>query len=368
MNIGFDLSISRVNQAGTGVYAGKLAEALARRETAGPDAFTFFSVGQQREMSAPKTARSRLATLYRDIVWLHVLLPFQARRSSVDVLHAPAGIAPLHAPCPVVVSILDTVAFRMSSSLPAWQRFYFRMMVPRSERRAAAIVTISEHSKREIVAQFHVPADKVKVAYLAAGDEFRVLPPAATEAVRQRYHLGRFLLSVGTVEPRKNLVRLMEALATLRDSGSCCQLVHAGPAGWMSDDLQPAIDGLGLQDAVRFLGRVPIEDLVALYNAADAFIYPSLYEGFGLPVVEAMACGCPVVTSNTTSLPEVGGQAAILVDPCRPDAIAHAVQRVLTEPDLARRMREYGLAQAARFSWDRCAAETLNAYREAALR
>jgi glycosyltransferase involved in cell wall biosynthesis len=363
MKVGLDVSVAGINQAGTGLYATQLAGALSQLTTT--DRFEFLSVRQRQQMSAPKTLHTRLATLYRDLVWMHLLLPLGARRAGVDLLHMPAGISPVQAPCPVVLTIHDTVAFGMSGTLPSWQRRYFRAFGPRSARRAARIITDSDHSKREIIAQFGVPADRIRVVHLAASPHFRQVPVEQVADARRRYGLERFILCVGTVEPRKNLERLLEAFAVLRRGGCSRQLVHAGPAGWMGTGVARAVQRLGLRDSVRFLGQVPLADLVALYNAADVFVYPSLQEGFGLPVLEAMACGCPVVTSNVSSLPEVAGDAAVLLDPLRSEAIAEAIRSVLADPALSSNLGRRGRVQASRFSWQRCAQETLNVYHEA---
>jgi glycosyltransferase involved in cell wall biosynthesis len=363
MDIGFDLSAASINQAGTGIYTRQLASALVRLHTG--DTFHHFAIRQTRDMSAPKTLRSRLETLCRDLVWMHIKLPSEAKRARVDLLHMPAGIIPLQSPCPVVVTILDAILFKMPEAFPGWQWLYFQALGPRSARHARRILTISEQSKRDIVSQFDVAPEKVVVTYPAAAPEFKLIPKEAVESIREYYDLGRFILSVGTVEPRKNLVRLLEAFAGLRQIGFQYSLIHVGPTGWMERNIFTSISHLGLEGLVRFLGRIPLADLVALYNAASILVYPSLYEGFGLPVLEAMSCGCPVVTSNVSSLPEVAGDAAILVDPYDVNAMMDAIQKIIVEPGCAEGLRQRGFEQAKRFSWERCAQESLQVYHEA---
>ena len=365
MNIGLDISLAAIDQAGTSVYISRLIEALKCLPTS--DKFVYFSVRQHRDMSAKKTVRTRLDTLYRDLVWMHAELPLKARRAGVDALHMPAGISPYWSSTPVLLTILDTILFQMPESFPTWQRHYFQAMGPRSAQHADRILTISEQSKRDIIRQFNVASEKVTVTYLAAGPEFRSLPQENITAVRQLYGLGeRFILTVGGIEPRKNLGRLLEAFAKLRCEGCPYQLVHVGPKGWHQENLTIKIDQLGLQGSVRFLGLLPLEDLVAIYNAASLFVYPSLYEGFGLPILEAMACGCPVVTSNTSSMPEVAGDAAVLVDPYQVDAIATGIAEVLENTSFATELRQRGRLQAQRFSWQQTALETLKVYHEVA--
>lgn len=362
MRIGFDRSIVHINQAGSAIYAGSLFQALAQAVCA-PDVMFPLEVKQRRDMAAPKTVRTRLDTLYRDLVWTHLVLPWQARRAKLSLLHMPANVVPAWSPCPTVVSILDTTIFQSPQNFPAWQRSYARVFTPLSARRAARIITISQQSKRDIVRQFGVPPEKVSVTYLGAAADFKPLPAVEIEAVRRQYGLDRFILTVGSLEPRKNIVRLLQALARLHQAGLRLPLVHAGPPGWLYGDILAEVERLGLKDSVRFLGRVPKSDLARLYNAAAVFAYPSLYEGFGLPVLEAMASGCPVITSSVSSLPEVAGEAAILVDPLEVDQLAGALQAVLDSPEQAGEMRRLGLIQAGLFSWERCAAETYQIYR-----
>ena len=361
MKIALDMSIVQINQAGTGLYAANLLKALQRVDST--NSYCVLAVNQQRNMSGRKSLATRLDTLYRDLLWTHGVLPWRAARTGADLLHVPANVIPVLPPCKTVVTILDAIIFRSPAIFPRWQRTYAHLFVPLSARRAQTILTISEQSKRDIVQYTKVPADKVVVTYLAAGPEFQPVAAAERARVRQTYQLNEFVLTVGALEPRKNLLRLLQAFAQLRAGGYPGLLVHAGPKGWQYEDIMAEIARLDLQDAVRFLGRVPLEDLVGLYNSAQMFVYPSLYEGFGLPVLEAMACGCPVITSNVSSLPEVAGDAAILLDPYNVEELAAAMQQLWTDQGAAERLAQRGLGQAHKFSWERCAQETLAVYR-----
>lgn len=359
--IGIDLSIANINQAGTGIYASSLLNAL--RQIDKEHDYCVFRVRQQRDMSSHKTLHSRLKTIFRDIVWMHGILPWQVSRSKVDLLHMPANVMPLFSSCPTVVTILDTTVLQSSQNFPFWQRNYSRVFIPWTARHASMILTISEHSKQDIVRHLGVVSDKVAVTYLAAVPAFQVISSTVVSEVKLRYNLKLpFALAVGTLEPRKNLVRLLQAFSLLRQNVSSLQLVHAGPRGWLFDDVMQEVERLGLQDSVHFLGRVPLDDLVGLYNAASVFVYPSLYEGFGLPVLEAMSCGCPVITSDISSLPEVTGDAAVLIDPYNVQQLAEAIQRVVEDKNLFVTMRQRGLDRAKLFSWERCAQETLAVY------
>lgn len=362
MKIGFDLSIANINQAGSGIYAHSLADALQRLD--GADEYQIFAVSQQRDMAERKTVRSRMETIYRDIIWTHGLLPWQAQRAKVDILHMPANVIPIFSPCHTVVTILDTTTLQTPQYFTFWYRHYARVFIPLAAQYAAMILTLSEQSKRDIVQQLNVASNKVVVTYPAASPKFRPVSEQEIARVKSQYGLGSFILSVSALEPRKNIRRLLQAFALLRQSGFPFHLVHAGPPGWFFEDILAEANRLGLQDSVRFLGRVPLDDLVRLYNAASVFVYPSLYEGFGLPVLEAMACGCPVVTSSTSSLPEVAGDAGIMVDPYDIQQLADAIQKVLEDQALAQDMRQRGLKRANLFSWQRCAQETAAVYRQ----
>ncbi len=361
IKIGIDLSITRTNQAGTAMYAGRLAEAL-RRIDAEHD-YHIFADETRRQMGQGKTLRSRAEVVYHDLIWNHVILPGKARRAGIDLLHMPANIMPVFSPCPTVVSIQDTLPVTMPQHFTFWWSHYARIFMPLSARRAALILTDSEASRQDIVKDFRVPPEKVIVTYLAAAPCFQPVSEAVIAVVKRKYRLDKFILSVCTLEPRKNVNRLIQAFALLRQAGIDYQLIHVGAKGWLYDATLAEVQRLGLAESVRFLGHVPVDDLVALYNAASVFVYPSLYEGFGIPLLEAMGCGCPVVTSNGSSLPEVAGEAGILVDPTDVEQIAAAIRQVLDDPALAADRRQKGLARARLFSWDRCAQETLDAYR-----
>lgn len=363
MRVGFDITIAGVNQAGSAFYARSLAEALP--SVGGEAVFHFFDAGQRRQMGTRKTLQSRLRTLYLDVIWTHLSLPLQAWHEEIEILHMPAGIVPMLSPCRSVVTILDATPLLMPANFPFWQRTYMRALMPFSARRAKRILTISEHSKRDIVAGMGIDPHKITVTYPAASPSFQVLERKVLPRVIPGLGNWPYVLAVGTLEPRKNMIRLLRAFALLRRDGRRCQLVHAGPRGWMYDDIMREVHRLDLGECVHFLGRVALDDLVRLYNGALMLVYPSLYEGFGLPVLEAMACGCPVVTSDRSSLPEVAGGSAILADPENVNELREAIESLLDDKVLADEMRRRGILRASEFSWRRCAQQTLSVYREA---
>lgn len=363
MRIGIDVSVLDINQAGSAVYAAGLINAL--KKIIHKEELVFFSAGHIRDMSTKKTVRSRMETLYRDMIWTHIVLPYQSQKRGIDILHMPANICPIYSHCPIVVTIFDITSLVKPQDFPPWHRNYARCIIPLSAKKASVILTISQHSKNDIVKRLNVGSEKIIVTYCGVSEEFKPQYADEIEEVKKKYNINPFILSVGSLEPRKNIVRLLEAYSILRSRGFALPLVHVGPRGWLCDEIDLCIKELGLTECVKFLGHVPLRDLVKLYNAATVFVYPSLYEGFGLPVIEAMACGCPVITSNTSSLPEVAGDAGILIDPLDIKQIADAIGRVSTDRALRQQMTHAGIERARLFSWEGCAKKTLEGYEKA---
>jgi glycosyltransferase involved in cell wall biosynthesis len=295
-------------------------------------------------------------------------LPISALRNAFDLLHVNYNAPPL-SPCPTVVTIHDIAFEHYPEFFSPRDLLILKTLVPLSARRAARVITVSEHARCEILDRYGVPPHKVAVTYEAAGEQFQpVTDPAALEAVRDKVGVGRlpFVLALGNLQPRKNLLRLVEAFRRLAGSvASDLGLVIAGQAQWRQSDLFRAVAEAGLEERVMFPGYIADADLPALYSAACVFVYPSLYEGFGLPPLEAMACGTPVVCSNAASLPEVVGTAALTFDPVDVDALAQALATVLQDPAQAAELRRRGPERASQFSWEHCAVETLAVYRAA---
>ena len=266
----------------------------------------------------------------------------------------------------MVVTVHDLAALRFPQFFRAWHGGYVRLVLPRVARGARAVIADSWATKADVVELLRVPEDRVTVVPLALrpGMSEVVRDSTAAREVQARFGLpARFVLAVGTVEPRKNLTRLLEAVGRVaaRPSGRDIALIHAGPEGWLVDDMQQAVTELG-NGRVRFLGHVSTADLAALYSLADCCAYPSLWEGFGLPVLEAMACGCPVLTSGVSALPELAGDAALLVDPTSTEEIEEGLTQLWTDESLRARLKLRGLARAREFSWERAARETVAVY------
>jgi glycosyltransferase involved in cell wall biosynthesis len=304
---------------------------------------------------------------------IHV--PWVLHRERPDVFHAPHYVLPAAVRCRSVVTIHDCihllfpqyVSRRVLSRRAA--RLYARTAMWLAARRSDRILTGSEASKRDILRLFNVPADKIEVVYHAIDEHFAVTPGDDRVAqVRERYQLHHtFALYVGSIRPHKNLLRLIEAFHRLRQSGlDDLQLLIIGDEISKLPALRRAVHRHKLHKHVRFLGYVADDTLAVLYRLASVFVFPSLYEGFGLPPLEAMASGTPVVTSNVSSLPEVAGDAAIFVDPYDVSSIVDGMRRVLTEPALAESLRRKGLRRAREFSWERSVRRTLDVYRAVA--
>lgn len=286
--------------------------------------------------------------------------PLAARRWSLDLLHSPYFYKPYLLPCPSVVTIYDLIPLVCPVPGSPGQRLVFRLMVGLALRTARAVIAISNATRADLIRYFNVRPERVHVTYLAADASFYPRPPAEVAAVRARYGLpDRYILYVGTNKPHKNLPHLVAAYAKI---GEAPPLVLAGREDPRYPEARRQTEALELGGRVVFPGDIAGADLPALYSGASLFVFPSLYEGFGLPPLEAMACGAPVVCSNRASLPEIVGDAALTFDPYDVDAIAGALRRALDDPDLCADLRARGLARAAQFSWERTAQETLRIY------
>lgn len=294
------------------------------------------------------------------------MLPVEARRSRLQLFHGTVNVVPRGLPCPSVVTIHDLAFLRWPEQTPARRYRYMAREVASAARRAARVIAVSESTKVDVVELLGVDSDRVVVTPLGVEERFRPLADDDHASFLADQGIVRpYILSVGTLEPRKNLPRLLRAFGELSHEIPH-DLVLVGPEGWLTEEIHHALQSPALAGRVRLTGFVDDDELAAWYSLADLFVFPSLYEGFGLPVLEAMACGAPVVTSAVSSLPEVAGEAAVMVDPHDPSAIADGMRRVLTNPALSADLRERGVRRAAAFTWERTAQRTAAVYREAA--
>lgn len=313
-----------------------------------------------------QVVRSRWDTTnpWRRILWEQSALAAASRE--LDLLHCLAFAAPLAAACPTIVTVHDLSFLRFPEAFRRTNRTYLSLFTRLSVRRAARVITGSESTRRDVIALCGAPPERVVTVPYGVSEEFRPAPPGAVDAFRRDKGLPeRFILFLGTLEPRKNIGRLIEAYGVLRRRADVAvpKLVIAGGKGWFYETLFTQVADLDLMDHVLFVGYVPADEVAWWYRAAEMFVYPSRFEGFGLPVLEAMACGIPTITSTASSLPEVAGEAALLVDPDDTEALVNAMTRLLVDGDLAAALCEAGPRQAARFPWTRTAAETLAVYR-----
>lgn len=312
---------------------------------------------------------SRIATTHpvKRILWEQGVLPGLLRHLKADLLHAPAFVGPLLSSCPQVITVHDLSFLRHPEFFRRGNRLYLGTFTGMACRRAAAVIAVSQFTAREVQQLLRVPAARIHTIYHGIDPRFRPLPPAEVAAFRREMQLpDRFVLYLGTLEPRKNLTQLVRAFALLRDPD--VHLVLAGGRGWLYEEIFAEVERLDLGGRVHFPGYVPVETQALWYNAAEAFVYISHYEGFGLPVAEALACGVPTLAAATTSLPEAGGDGVLLVGSgdaatMTEAAIAEGLHRLLTDLPLRAELCQRGLAHVARFSWAETARQTEALYR-----
>lgn len=306
----------------------------------------------------------RTHTPVRRIAWEQAAWPLAALRDRLDLLHSLGFVTPVWSPAPTMVTIFDLSYWHYPDAFPPAQRRYLQTQSLRSCRQARRITTISAASRRDIQAITGVDETRIDIVYPAVAPHFQPPPPAQLAAFRRREQLpDRFILHVGTLQPRKNIPTLLRAFRHLAHPS--LHLVLVGGKGWMHSEIDEHIEQLDLTGRVHFPGYVADAALPFWYAAAEALVYPSLYEGFGLPIVEAMACGTPVIAADTSSLPEAAGDAALLFPVMDAAALADSLNRLLADGALRERMRQRGFAQAAHFSWRAAGERQAAAYRKA---
>ncbi len=300
------------------------------------------------------------------ILWEQLVLPPALKQHKVDLLHALAFVSPWASRIPTVLTIYDLSFIHYPELFRPFNRWYLGTFTRMSARRAQAIIAISDSTRNDVILAFGVPSQRVHTVYCGTDDVFHPIPPAQIAAFRAEKHLPeRFIFRLGTIEPRKNVEGVIRAYAAWRQRDPAAPLlVIGGGKGWYYRQIFKLVETLGMRQSIQFPGYIPQNELPLWYNAADMFVYPSHFEGFGLPVLEAMACGIPVITSDSSSLPEVAGDAAILVSPTDIDGLSHAMEKVFTDAELAHSLTAKGLRQASKFRWEKTAAETIMLYRQ----
>jgi glycosyltransferase involved in cell wall biosynthesis len=371
MRICVDISPAAHRRAGLGRYAQELTTALVTYDQQN-EYVAFYHRLQDAEIDTPLDRIPRLTSDLHTKPWrLKALLSHYLSMSQdglfpeIDLFHATDHLLPRLKQVETVFTLHDLIFRLYPETHKPLNRWFLTLAMPRFLRSADAVIAVSENTKRDALRFYDLDEAKMHVIYEGVDARFRPASQEKIRDLRRAYALPeRFVLSLATIEPRKNLTALLEAYRLLLDRGSDLSLVIAGQKGWLYSGFFEKLGDLGLKDRVVLLGFVPETDLPALYSAAEIFVFPSLYEGFGLPVLEAMACGTAVVCSSAASLPEVAGDAALMVDPHKVGDLAQAMTTLLENEELRRDLEARGPRQAAKFTWQKAARETLDVYQK----
>ncbi|MCB0108671.1 MAG: glycosyltransferase family 4 protein [Caldilineaceae bacterium] len=382
LQVTFDAGPAVHQRAGLSRYTQQLAHQLVTHHADELDLTLFYNAHSGHQLP-PALQQAQVQTLalgqyaWRLSVLAGQLLRvanYERRLPTGQLYHATEHLLP-YLQRPTVLTVHDLIFERYPEHHKLTNRLFLAVGMRLFVRRATRIIAVSQQTKRDLIDLYGTPAAKIQVIYQGIDPSFAPAIPAEIQRIRETYapraldgSFRPYLLMLGTLEPRKNHLTAMNALVRLKAAGLPHALLIAGGEGWLFEPIRRQVTALGLHNDVHFTGYVPAEDLAALYGGAACVLQPSRYEGFGFPVLEAMACGAPVVCSNVSSLPEAAGDAALMVDPLDDEALAAAVQRVATDEQLATAMRASGNAHAANFRWERCAAETAAIYREVVLR
>lgn len=365
MRVGIDARLVYYSQAGIGQYILHLANGLAKVDRENEYVLLQSRKDETTILEQPNFRRVSLWTPSHHRLERHSM-NLELMRLGLDVLHSPDFIPPHRPSCQSVITVHD-LGFLLYPHFLTKESARYYGHIDQAVRWTDHIIAVSQNTKRDTVQHLGVPEDKITVVYEAANPIFRPIDRGeARQQVRNRHGVdGPFILFVSTIEPRKNVPTLLRAVSQLLQCyKEDVQIILAGGKGWLAEDAFAAVEQLKLDSRVHFVGRVSSEDLLYLYNAAELLAHPAFYEGFGLPPLEAIACGLPTIVSNVASLPEVVGDAGLLIDPHDVDELTVAMWRVLNDGELRREMREKGLRQAARFSWERAARETVAIYKK----
>ncbi len=370
--IAIDYTPAYEQGGGIGRYVRELTAALSAVDER--TAYHLFVSGASRHRLPPPPASNfvwkptPIAPRWLARVWQHARLPLpiEAFTGRIDLFHATDFVLPPTLPATrTLLTVHDLSFVRVPQAASPALRAYLNRVVPRSVKIADHILADSQATKDDLLELYNTAEDKVTVLLSGVDERFqRITDAAVLQQARAKYGLTdlNYLLSVGTVQPRKNYSRVIRALAGLREAGYDLHYIIAGGKGWLEDEMHQTIAETNLTDFVHLLGFVHDSDLPALYSAARALVMPSLYEGFGLPILEAMACGTPVITSNLSSLPEVAGSAALLVNPLHTDEIGNAIRRIESDDDYRTVLIDSGYQQARKFTWEKSARQLKSIY------
>lgn len=365
MKIGIDCRLHYYNRTGIGRYIHNLVREFPQCVPADMELVLLQSRRERGNITQAPPLRCRRVVTPAHHPWEKWLLALEVAPRRVDVLHSPDHVAPRRRGWQSVVTVLDLAFLAHPEAYSAVSLLYYAQVF-RTLAQAERVITISDFTREEVLNRVSISPEKVKTIHLAADPSFYPRSDSECAEVRGRLEIpDPHFLVVGTIEARKNLERLLEAYALLPRKNRP-HIVFAGGSGFHADRVLEAVQENRLEDYVRFLGHISDDDLPALYTGARSLLFPSRYEGFGLPILEAMACGCPVVTSNCGSMAEVAGDAAVLVDPNDSESLAEGMQSVVEQESLREELINKGLTRAQRFSWRTAAEQTLGVYREAA--
>ncbi len=362
--IGIDASrAARNRRTGTETYSLELIKAIARLLPAGWR-LRLYTPHPPQHSDWPDMAGVETRVIAWPRLWTHMRLAAELRQNPPSVLFVPAHVLPVYCPVPAIVTVHDLGYLHYPETHPAFDRRYLHWTTHRHCRVAQHILADSQATKQDLIEHYHANPNRISVVHLGRDETLTpVKDPTRIAAVKQKYGVGGdYLLYLGTLHPRKNLTRLIEAFHAVCTSteNKTLKLVIAGKKGWLFDEIFSRVEQLQLTERVIFPGYVDDTDKATLLSGATAYVFPSLYEGFGLPVLEAMACGTPVLTSNSSSLPEVAGEAAMLVNPHRVEEIAAGLHQLIADAPLRRTLAAQGYLHIENFSWQKAAEQVLN--------
>lgn len=372
LRVAWDNSLARRNPTGSGVYAAQLIRELSAAPGVELQVFNGWDSTRQPGEFGSQGVFARARRGLNGLLWSHTYFPYMVSKGKFDLVHSPVFVVPFVCPCPSVVTIHDITHLKFPEDFEARWRNYLNFVLPISLRRASAVICISGHTRADLLKHYRIAEDKLHVVYQGV-DPARFHPAVSLDR-EWASSLGLrpgYLLHVSAFSRRKNIPMLLRAVASLKEKGKFKdrQLVLAGPelsvlAG--TSEIREGIRQLSLQDTVVFTGHIPDNQIAGLYAGARILAFPSLYEGFGLPVLEGMAVGTPVITSNSSSMPEVAGDAAIMLPPEEPALWADAIHDLMENDSRVEELRCKGLARARQFTWKHTASRTLEVYKKVA--
>jgi glycosyltransferase involved in cell wall biosynthesis len=370
MRIGIDATALPSQPVGAGNYIIQLIRSLVNLESG--DKFVIFAQESGHSLINISDSENVDWVIFADrkpgsrLLWEQIIFPKHIQESGIELLHSLHYTQPLRLPCSSVVTLHDMTFFLYPRLHTLARRWFFPLMIRTSAKRADALIAISESTRQDAIQILGIPPKKITTTQLGVDSSFQPIKDNESRRnVAEKYDLPeKFILYVGLVEPRKNLPLLINAYQRLAARGTDYQLVIVGRFGWMYEDVTRQIKQLNLGDKVHLTGYVPQEDLPLVYNLASLFVYPTRYEGFGLPALEAMACGTPVITTNVSSLPEIVAEAGLLIPPDDVQALYEAMESVLDDRKLGHDLSRKGTVRSAKFTWQRTAQQTLQIYRQ----